>query len=193
MRIVLPSKFWLHFQGSQAFQKPFQKVPKRNPKLTKSHLHCCQTHIYLGVFRRFPGPEYCTLLLLQFAAAADPIWQCLEWRVSLLNGTNRYSQSLLITARDLQKRIYDNTSPYPPLCGTLFYACFHAAHRSILTSTRFLQFLARTHMFARTLNATLTPPFMENTRTQMNCNWYCRRQRNRSPICWPQPKHKYNI
>ena len=36
MRIVLPSTFWLHFQGSQALQNACQMYPKWNPKLTKS-------------------------------------------------------------------------------------------------------------------------------------------------------------
>ena len=36
MRIVLQSKLWLHFQGSQALQKACQMEPKWNPKFTKN-------------------------------------------------------------------------------------------------------------------------------------------------------------
>ena len=36
MRIVLPSTFWLDFQGSQALQKACKMVPKWNPKVTQS-------------------------------------------------------------------------------------------------------------------------------------------------------------
>ena len=36
MRIVLPSTFWLDFQGSQALQKACKKDPKWSPKLPES-------------------------------------------------------------------------------------------------------------------------------------------------------------
>ena len=35
VRIVLPSTFWLHFQGSQAIQKACQMAPKWNPEIDK--------------------------------------------------------------------------------------------------------------------------------------------------------------